>query len=165
MQPKYSIDPPQEVGILPHIEWAEDQLYYEVWHVEVYEQRRGTWKKWLPRGSFQGRTKVVYEFPGVDLPPIPELRKHHLYRQPYVLSMEIKSDDPIRIKMVYDSVDPQNISRNVSQFSSLVQDTLFRTLNPEADVQYEVFTVEGKEGKKTYARLFNSNVSEPITEQ
>ena len=79
--------------------------------------------------------------------------------------MEIKSDDPIRIKMVYDSVDPQNISRNVSQFSFLVQDTLFRTLNPEADVQYEVFTVEGKEGKKTYARLFNSNVSEPITEQ
>lgn len=165
LKPKYQIDVPGVVDIISHLEWPDDKLYYTVWHVEVYERRWRTWKKWLPRGSFKGRTVVVYEFPSVDSLPIQKLRKHHLYRQPYVQSLEVESDDPVRIKVIYDSIDPSNISLYVKQFRHLVRDTLFRIHNPDANIQYEFFTLRDGQEERPFARLYDANKSESFTEK
>jgi hypothetical protein len=162
LKPRYTIDSPSEAQIIPHIVWPEDELYYQVWHVEVFEQQWGSWKKWLPRGSFQGRTKVVYEFPGIDPPAIEELRNHHLYRQPYVQSIKRESDDPVKIEVMYEGVEPSRISRYVSQLTHLIRDTKFRALNPDVDIQYEIFSLGQDDDESTYARLYDANISEPI---
>jgi hypothetical protein len=164
LRPKYQIDSPAEVDMIPHLGWPDDELCYTVWHIEVHERRSGTWKKWLPRGSFRGRTVVVYEFEGIAPPPIQGLRKHHLYRQPYVQGIELESEDPVRIKVIYDSTSPRNVSLYVKQFRYLVRDTLFRTLNPEADIQYEFFTVKDGEEDRPFGRVYDASRSESLTE-
>jgi hypothetical protein len=165
LQPRYHINSPGVVDIISHLEWPDDELYYTVWHVEVYERRWGTWKKWLPRGSFKGRTVVTYEFAGIDPPPIGALRKHHLYQQPYVQGIELEADNPVRIKIIYDSISPSNISLYVKQFRYLIRDTLFRVLNPEADIQHEFFTIKNGEEDRPFARVYDANKSESFTEE
>jgi hypothetical protein len=164
LRPKYSIDSPNVIDIISHLEWPSDKLYYTVWHVEVYEQRWGSWKKWLPRGSFKGRTEVVYEISDIDPPPVEQLRQHHLFRQPYVQGLELESENPVRIKVIYDSNDPNNISLYVKQFRHLVRDTLFYALNPEVEIQYEVFTLKDGQEERPFARLYDANKSESFTQ-
>jgi hypothetical protein len=165
LRPKYQIDALGAVDILAHLEWPDDKLYYTVWHIEVYEQRWASWHKWWPRGSFKGRTIVFYEFSGIDPPPIQQLKKHHLFLQPYVQGLEIESDDPVRLKVIYDDVDPSNISLYVKQFRYLVRDSLFRVLNPDADIQYEFFTVKSGQEERSYGRVYDANESEPFTKE
>jgi len=159
LQPKYSIAEPVNTAVLPHTDWPTEEFYFEVWHVEVHESDWMNWKKWLPRGSIQGRTIVHYEIHGHDAPPQEELHSHHLYLQPYVQTLERDRHDPTKIKVIYESVDPSNISLFVKQFRYLIRDTTFYHLNPDVDPQYEF--IRDDEGK-LYGRIFDANKSEPI---
>lgn len=145
LKPKYTIAEPVNSQILPHTDWPSEEYYFEVWHVEVAEARRGRWKKWLPRGSFQGVTIVHYKISGQELPARDRIHSHHLAVQPYVRSIEKAYHDPQKIKVIYESVDSSNISLFVEQFKYLMRDATFYELNPEADLQHEV--IQDEEGK------------------
>ena len=156
LQPKYDIVEPTNSQILPHTDWPSEDFYFEVWHVEVYETRWMSWKKWLPRGKFQGRTIIHYKVHGYQ-PPQEQLKRHHLARQPYVQSVKKDHHDPKKVKVIYESVDPSSISTFTSQFRYLIRDSTFHQLNPDADLQYEI--IEDDEGN-LYARFFDANIQE-----
>lgn len=157
LQPKYAVAEPLNTQLISHTNWPSEDFYFEVWHVEVSETRWMRWKKWLPRGSFRGRSVVQYKIHGHEPPPQDQLHSHHLAVQPYVQSIEKDVHDPHKIKVIYKSVEPSSISLFVEQFKFLIRDTTFYQLNPEADPQYEV--VED-EDRGLYARFFDANVSE-----
>lgn len=159
MQPKYEIVEPINSKMMPHTDWPSEDFYFEIWHVEVYETRWMKWKKWLPLGKFRGNTIVQYKVFGHEPPTQDQLWDHHLTLQPYVQSLEKDHHDPHKIKVIYESVDPSNVSLFARQFRYLIRDTTFRQLNPEADLQYEV--IQDKEGG-LYARFFDANISESV---
>lgn len=153
LQPRYSITEPTNSKILPHTDWPENDFWFEVWHVEVSENRWGAWRKWLPRGSFSGRTIVHYRVHGPDLPSQDSLWSHHLAQQPYVRNIKMSTSEPDTIKVIYESVNPRNISLYVRQFRFLLRDTMFRELNPDADLQFEV---AGQDEDGYYVRFFDA---------
>jgi len=153
LQPKYSVTEPSDSEIFPHTDWPNEELWFTVWHVEVYENRWGTWSKWLPRGSFSGRTIIHYKVHGSDIPDQNLLQSHHLARQPYVLNLSTDVHESNIIKVVYESVDPREISRNADQFRHLLRDAVFEELNPDVDLRYELVK-KGEDGM--YARIFDA---------
>jgi hypothetical protein len=157
LQPKYEIAEPLNSQVLPHTDWPRGEFYFEVWHVEVYETRWMKWKKWLPWGEFRGSTVVKYKIHGQEAPSQDQLHKHHLAAQPYVRSISKDVNDPHKIKVIYESVNPSNISLFVNQFKYLVRDTTFYHHNPDADLQYEF--IRDNEGE-LYARIYDAGMSE-----
>ena len=157
LQPKYSVNEPSNSAIFPHTDWPKDDFWFKVWHTEVYEDRWGTWSKWLPRGSFSGRTIVHYKIQGPDIPPQSLLQAHHLAKQPYVQNISTNIHEPNAIKVIYGSVNPRNISLYARQFRNLLQDTKFEELNSDADLRFEI---AGKDEDGIYARIFDADKKE-----
>lgn len=114
-----------------------------------------SWKKWLPRGKFRGRTIIQYKVHGHQPLPREQIQNHHLAVQPYVQSIQIDQHDSTKLKVIYESVDPSSISLFATQFKYLIRDATFYQLNPEADLQYEV--IKGDDGD-LYARFFDANL-------
>lgn len=160
LQPKYPISEPTNTSVLPHTDWpSKKDFYVEVWHTEVTENRWGQWKKWLPFGGFRGSTIVKYRIQGFGPLPRKILNSHHLARQPYIRSLRVDQHDPHQIKVIYETVDPSQISTFVRQFKYLIRDSTFRYLNPNSNIRYEVLT-DGDD--EIYARIFDANESDPI---
>jgi hypothetical protein len=159
LKPKYTINEPLNSEILPHTKWPSEEYHFEVWHVEVHETRWMRWRKWLPFGKFRGVTIVQYKVEGHQPPKQEQLQNHINARQPYIRSIDTDTYNPQKIKVIYESVKPENISLFVKQFKYLLRDTTFRQLNPDADLQYEM--IKGKDGD-LYARIFDANVSDSI---
>lgn len=153
LQPRYEIPKPLETNIFPYADWPDGDFYFEVWHIEVYEKRWGRWKKWLPRENFRRRTIVEYKFSGFRSTQ-EQLNNHHLAAQPYVKSIKIEPHKPSHVKIIYDSVNPPNISRFIRQFRYLIRDTTFHRLNPEVSPKHEM--IKDEEGN-LYARIFDAN--------
>lgn len=159
LQPKYDITEPKYPQIFSHIEWPSEEFYFEAWHVEVVETRWMKWRKWLPRGKFRGSTIIQYKIYGQEAPPQDKLHRHRLATQPYVRSIEKNRSDPHRVKIIYESVDPSNISTFAKQFRHMLRETTFEALNPDVDIRYE--TITDKDGNK-YVRIFDANKYEEI---
>jgi hypothetical protein len=154
LQPRYTVKEPWNTKIAPHTDWPSEEIYFSAWHVEVYEDRWGTWKKWLPRGSFDGTTIVTYEIHGTDLPSQEAMQQHGAAQQKYVQNLCMNAHEPQKVEVVYNSVSPSNISRFATEFENLLRDTIYRELNPDTNLQYELVKTEDN---RKHARLYDAN--------
>lgn len=100
-----------------------------------------------------------YKVTGHQPPNQEQLQNHINVQQPYIRRLEKDTYDPEKIEVIYESVEPENISLFVEQFKYLLRDATFRQLNPNADLQYEM--IRGEDGS-LYARIFDANVSDRI---
>lgn len=161
LQPRYEIPKPLVTSIFPRTDWPSNNFYFEVWHIEVYEQRWGRWKKWLPSRDFQGRTIILHKLEGFE-PTQEQLNSHHRADQPYIKNIEKDLHKPYQIKVIYELVNPANISRFIRKFRFLIRDTTFHRLNPDVEPKQEM--ISGGEGN-IYAHFYDANASsEPYIE-
>ena len=143
---EFDITTPLLARRVEEIDWRGD-FYLTVNKVEVFETRRGKWKKWLPKRGFNGRTKLHVSFHGSEVPSEEELKEHSVAYHPTV-QLNKHLDDPCKIEVLLDTADVDYICRSYfPTFQAMIQDTCFRLDNPEFD---EDWLLRPENTRRTY---------------